>query len=267
MKKEFVSQTKMLLNLNNFTQKDRLTLGYHMMHIKFAQKYALLLNRKLGNPIDPMKMSFVALVHDILKEHGLHKIRDGKVSWNDHNIPQDLNRYVRMNLNILDQFNLGDYFNTDVQLHALAAGIFLYKELDIDDPEILYPVFFHSCPIMDVYKDLPQNIKDAVDIMMLADKLSSNNLRINVRNHMVRVDLDKSVFGESGREFNYTLGLYIARLISQGKSPDKQSILTTEYYYNKLCETNPLITKNVTIKSLGGNRLWQKRKSQAWKKQ
>ena len=267
MQNEFDIQSSMLLELNEFIQKDRITFNYHMHHIKLARKYALLLNEKLGAGIDPLKISYITLAHDLFKEHGLHKKKDGKVAWMSHNIPQDLNRYVRMNLDVLDEFNLCDFFNTDIQLHALAAGIFLRIELGITDPEILYPVFFHSCPIISVYEKLDPKIQDVVDIMMLADKLSSNYLRINERKHLVRIDLDKVVFGERGREFNYTLGLYIARLISQGKSPDKQSILTTEYYYKRLRNMNPLVTKNDGIKMLGGNKLWPKRKSQAWRTQ
>jgi len=267
MNMKFYTQSKLLLNLNKFTQKERLTFNYHMKHIKLACRYALLLNHKLGLPADPIKISYAALAHDILKDIGLDPSKDGKVNWNGHNIPQDLNRYVRMNLDILDEFNLSDYFNTDVQLHALAAGIFLYKEFGITDKEILYPVMFHSCPIIDVYKTLDDKIKTSVDIMMLADKLSSNYLRINYRNHLVRVDLDKTVFGENGNEFNYSLGLYIARLIAQGKTPDKQSEITTEYYYKRLKSVNPLVGKNNGIKQLGVNKFWPKRKSKVLKMQ
>lgn len=261
----FYTNPSTLINLNEFTQRDRITFDYHMHHIKLAQEYALILREKLNANIHVNEMSYVALAHDIFKEHGLHSKRDGKVFWNDINIPQDLNRYVRMNLDVLDNFGLSDFFNTDVQLHALAAGIFLNTEFGINDPKILYPIFFHSCPIMDVYNELDDDIKQIVDIMMLADKLSSNYLRINERRHFVRVDLDKIVFGEDGKEFNYTLGLYIARLIGQGKSPDKQSIATTEHYYKRLQDMNPLIYKNCGLKKLGGNRLWPKRQSQVLK--
>ena len=73
-------------------------------------------------------------------------------------------------------------------------------------------------------------------------------------------DLDLAVFGESGREFNYTLGLYLARLISQGKSDGEQSKITTEYYYERLCRTNPLIKKRP---ELGGKQQWPKRNQQS----
>lgn len=268
MQNECYTQTSTLLELNRFIQQYRtITLGYHMHHINLVKEYALLLIEKLDAKIDSDKMSYIALAHDLFKEHGLMKEKDGTILWNDHNIPQDLNRYVRMNLDVLDKFDLSDYFNTDVQLHALTAGIFLNTEFGIDDPEILYPIFFHSCPIMSVYNNLDPIIKETIDIMILADKLSSNYLRINMMDKPVRVDLDKIVFGDNGKEFNYTLGLYIARLISQGKSPDRQSIATTDYYYKRLQEVNPLIPKNNGIKMLGGNKLWPKRNSQVLKTQ
>lgn len=267
MQNEFYTQPSTLLEMNEFIQQHRITFDYHMHHIKLAREYALLLVGKLDAQIDPDKMSTIALAHDLFKEHGLQKKKDGTISWNGHNIPQDLNRYVRMNLDALDEFGLSDFFNTDIQLHALAAGLFLRMECGITDPEILYPIFFHSCPIMSIYHTLDPVIKEAVDIMMLADKLSSNYLRINKRRHLVRVDLDKAVFGENGKEFNYSLGLYMARLIAQGKYPDRQSIEATDYYYKRLQEVNPLVSKNNGIKTLGGNKLWPKRDSQVLKTQ
>lgn len=265
MKNEFLLNPDKLLEMNEFIQQKRITFDYHMNHIQLAKEYALILIEKINADIDPDKMIFITLAHDLFKEHGLRKKEDGNISYDGHNIPQDLNRYVRMNLDVLDEFGLTDYFNTDIQLHALAAGIFLRSEYGISDPEILFPIFFHSCPIIPVYLNLNPTIKEAVDIMMLADKLSSNYLRINKRRHLVRIDLDKVVFGESGKEFNYTLGLYIARLIAQGKTPDNQSIIATEYYYKRLQAINPLISKNNGIKMLGGNKLWPRRESQVLK--
>ena len=267
MTRNFNNKIQTILELNEFIYQNKKTYNYHMRHIKLVGRYAMLINHRLGANIDLVKLSYVALAHDVLKERGLCKSDDGKVFWNNHEIPQDLNKYVRKNLDTLEEFNLSDYFNTDVQLHALAAGIFLKKELGIDDPEILYPIFFHSCPIISVYETLDPKIQMMIDVITLADKLSSNYIRINEKTQFVRVDLDKVVFGESGMEFNYSLGLYIARLISQGKLPDKQSIATTEYYYKRLKDINPLISKNIGIKSLGGNKIWPKRESQALKMQ
>lgn len=259
------AESKMLLELTEFIHSESKQFKYHMNHIKLVRKYAFLLNKKLNAQVSNRKLSFIALAHDLFKERSLDKSKDGTVSWNDHNIPQDLNKYVRSNLNILEKFGLDDYFNTDVQLHALAAGIFVHTEFGINDPEILYPIMFHSCPIISVYETLDKRIQNMTDIIMLSDKLSSNYLRINFKMTPVRVDLDLVVFGRNGQEFNYTTGLFLARLISQGSSKEKQSNIATDYYFKRLQSANPIISKNYSIKRLGRNELWPKRKSQVWK--
>ncbi len=255
----FDSECKMLLNLNKFIHHNNKMFDYHMKHITLVRRYALINNRLLNAHIDERKLSFIALAHDLFKERSLDPNK--MITWRGIKIPQDTNRYVRSNLNILEDYDLDDYFNTDVQYHALSAGIFIIKEFNIKDTEILYPIFFHSCPIISVYQKLSKRIQTMVDIIMLSDKLSSNYLRINFRQVEVRIDLDQAVFGPSGYEFNYTLGLFIARLISQGNSKETQSKISTEYYYNKLCEMNPLISKDYSIKKLGGAKIWPKRKS------
>lgn len=263
LKDKISPESNMLLDLNTFIHHDNKMYDYHMRHIKLVRKYAILLNKKLNSHISVCKLTYVAFAHDLFKERSL----DPKLSitWKGHDIPQDTNRYVRSNLDVLEEYGLDDYFNSDVQLHALSAGIFLRKELGITDKEILYPVMFHSCPIISVYETLSPRLRNMVDIVMLSDKLSSNYLRINMREVPVRIDLDQVVFGSNGLEFNYSLGLFIARLISQGKSEEEQSTIATEYYYKRLCDINPVIQKDYSIKKLGGSKIWQKRKSQAWR--
>ena len=236
-----------------------------MNHIDYVNRYALEINKRLNSPLNIRKLSFASYAHDLFKEHGLDP--DRKLIWNDHIIPQDNIRYVRTNLDVLEEYGLDEYFNTDIQYHALASGIFLIKEFGINDPEILYPIFFHSCPIISVYETLNPTLQLMIDIIMISDKLSSNWLRINLKKVPVRIDLDLAVFGSSGREFNYSLGLFLARLISQGKSTEEQSIISTEYYFKRLASLNPTISKEYTIKMLGGNKIWQPRKSQAFLKQ
>ena len=243
-----------LLKMNEFIHKDFERLEYHMEHIKLVRKYMITISKRLGGPVDYPTLTKIALYHDLLKEHGLNP--DKKAEYNGIEIPQDPNRYVRSNLDILKEYQLDDYFNSDAQYHSLAAGIFLKKELGIDDPYILYPVMFHSCPIIDVYNTLPKRMQELVDITMLSDKLSSNWLRINMMEKEVNCDLDLAVFGESGREFNYTLGLYLARLIAKRKQRGKQSRITNTYYYNRLERVNPLIAADI---KLGGKKKWPKR--------
>lgn len=250
----------MLIELNKFIHFKNKMFNYHMKHIMLVRKYALVINNKLKSNISNRKLSFISLSHDLFKERSLNP-KLSNVMWENYNIPQDTTRYVRENLNILEEFDLDEYFNTDMQYHALSAAIFLIKEIGIKDPEIIYPVAFHSCPIIPVYENLPYKTRTMIDIIMLSDKLSSNYLKINFREVAVRTDLDKMVFGINGNEFNYTFGLFIARLISQGKSEEEQSVASTNYYYNRLCEVNPMIPKNFNIKMLGGAHIWEKRKS------
>lgn len=258
-------ESKMLIELNEliYQNPNPKYNDYHMEHIKLVRNYALLLNRRLNSNLSSRKLSYIALSHDLLKESGLDVSR--KIKWNGIDIPQDTTRYVRMNLDVLEEYGLDEYFNSSCQYHALSAGIFLRKELGVKDPEILYPVMFHSCPIMPIYETLSYNIRTMVDIIGLSDKLSSNYLRINKRGSEVNLDLDLAVFGPNGNELNYTLGLFMARLISQGSSDEIQSRLATDYYYERLNDMNPMVAKNISTKKLGGKTLWPKRKSRAFK--
>lgn len=255
---------KMLIDLNTYIHRNNSLFEYHMKHVKLVRNYALLLNKRLNIGLSNNKLAFVALAHDILKERSLNPNEPDR-TWRSTTIPQDLNRYVRTNLDILEKFGLDDYFNSSCQLHALSAGIFLNKELKIEDPEILYPVMFHSCPIISVYETLPIRTRNMVDIIMLSDKLSSNYLRINFKKTAVRVDLDQVVFGSTGMELNYSFGLYIARLISQGKDESEQSNIATEYYFKRISDMNPFISENDKLKKLGGSKIWPERKSRALK--
>lgn len=250
-------ENKFIWDLNSFVYDGAKWHDYHMEHIRVVKDYALILNRRLGLGLSSKKLSFAALAHDTLKESGLHP--DGPTrEWNGYPIPEDDVRYVRTNLDVLEEYGLDDYFNSSCQYHALASGIFLRKELGIRDPAILYPVFFHSCPIISIYEKLPYRTRQYIDIIMLSDKLSSSYLKMNMNeNHSAVADLDMAVFGSSGNELNYSLGLYLARLISQGKCQEEQGLIATEYYYKKLCATNPLITDKEVKK-----KVWQPRRSQ-----
>jgi HD superfamily phosphohydrolase YqeK len=247
------TDSKMLLELNKFIQNGKEQYDYHINHILLVRKYMLLLARKLNIKVDFRILSYIALAHDLFKERSLDNTKT--VTWKGHDIPQDTNRYVRTNLDVLEKFELDDYFNTDIQLHPLSAGIFVYKEFGIRNLNILYPIFFHSCPIIEVYKNLNPLTQNIIDITLLADKMSSNYLKIYYRSK-VYMDLNLAIFGHSLKEFNYTLGLYLARLISQGKSDEKQSLLATEFYFKRLQEVNPLISKNLSIDKIADSKIW-----------
>ena len=243
-----------LYSLNQFIYRDPATAAYHQNHIDLTERYAQLLNQKLGNPVDAESLRIIAEGHDLLKEKGL--TYENPISWYGHHIPNDLTKYVRMNLDVLDRFDLGDYFNTDVGYHAMAAVIFLVKELHVERPEILYPIAFHSCPILPLYKTLPTDIQTRIDITVLADKLSSNWLRIHQLEFRVKVDLDLLVFGKDRCEFNYTTGLFVARMIGHGSSHEKYGRESMLYYYERAKEQNPFLSKNF---SKGDNKIWPKR--------
>jgi hypothetical protein len=248
-----------MLKMNRVIHAKYENLEYHMNHIILTRDYLVDLNNRLGLGISFHILDYIGLGHDLLKERGLDP--ESTLIYNGISIPQDPNRYVRENLDVLKEFGLEDYFNSDLQYHALAAGIFLYKEMHVIDPYILYPVMFHSCPIMDVYYTLPTKMQTLVDMTILADKLSSNWLRINMLEKDVCCDLDLILYGSSGKEFNYAMALYMARLISYGKSDGEQSKMATRYYYEKLVNENPLISRYVNDDDykIGGKKKWQKR--------
>lgn len=227
---------------------------YHIRHIEYTKQYAMILNERLGFEINSKKLSYAAYAHDLLKEKGLTNTPD---KYKKYPIPGDALGYVRTNLNVLAKYGMEDYFNSSAQYHPLAAAIFLDKELGINDPMIIYPIMFHSCPIMEVYKTLPVKIQNAIDIILLSDKLSSNYLRINYNHSPVKVDLEQLVFGTNGNELHYNLGLYIIRLISE-KLSDNYAKEALKYYENRFNDSMPITFKKI---QLGGSKLWPERKS------
>ena len=238
-----------LIELNTLIHSHTRRCERHLRHIKLAAEYASKIADRLSMPINRYKLKYAALAHDLLKEKEFTK-ETNQMNKNGVEIPQDLNWYVRTNINVLEEYGLDYYFNTDVQLHALASGIYLHKEIKITDPEIIYPVFFHSCPIIPVYETLNPCIQLIIDIIMLSDKLSSN--KINRDCNKSSFNLEFAVFGKHGNEFNYSLGLLLARLIGQGKSTEKQSIMSTTFYYKQLLKIHPYISE----KTLEEIKIW-----------
>ena len=236
-------ELKRMLDINEFIHGngDPEYAAYHERHIKLAKLYACTLNNSLGFGISNKKLSFIALAHDILKEKGLNP--EWNRSWRGIQIPEDTNRYVRTNLDILEEYNgMDEYFNTAVQYHALAAAIFLHKEFGVRDPEIIYPVMFHSCPILPVYEQLPKKIRHMVDIIVLSDKLSANRIRIE-KGKPVRGDLDLAVFGHNGKSLNYDIGLYMARWIKLDIDGTEYENMINEYYLNRAKSIMPITFK------------------------
>jgi hypothetical protein len=222
----------------------------HMHHITLVKDYATHINKMLGNPVNRHKLGFAALAHDTLKENYNEKTQviDGI------NIPGSIKEYVCSHIDIITKYVPEEYLYTDLQFHATGATIFLEKEMGITDPEILYPVLFHSLPVIEVYQNLDPKIQTMIDIMVLSDKLSSNWLRINKMDEEVRCDLDHIVFGPNGNEFNYVLGIYAARLIGAGKKPDYVNDTCTIHYFHRLHTQNPLVNMKIRRNVLGKKR-------------
>jgi HD superfamily phosphohydrolase YqeK len=241
-----------LTELNKLIHSHTRRCERHLKHIELTASYASKIADRLSVPLDRYKLKYAALAHDLLKEKEFTK-EVNQIDKGGFEIPQDLNWYVRSNLLILEKYGLDYYFNTDIQLHALASGIYLHKHMGITDPEILYPVFFHSCPIIPVYETLNPCTQTTVDIIMISDKLSSNEINRSSRKSSINLEL--AVFGENGDEFNYSLGLLLARLIGQGKSTEKQSIMSTDFYYKRLLKTHPYVSG----KSLEEMKTWARK--------
>ena len=248
--------------LNEYIHADTKHGEYHMMHVDYVNQYACIINQRMGFGLDENYLLCIAQAHDLLKERSLDPKVKGQIALFDHVIPQDTRRYVRMNIDVLDEYGIGEYFNSSVQYHSLASGIFVHKEFDDHQPEILYPIFFHSCPVISVYETLDPLVQTYVDVIMLSDKLSSNYLKINLKESPVRIDLEQAVFGESGNEMNYTLGLALSRIVTHGKQQEKQGALATEFYYNRFKSMCPLASLPThPDKLIGGPKKWPKRKS------
>jgi HD superfamily phosphohydrolase YqeK len=64
-------------------------------------------------------------------------------------------------------------------------------------------------------------------------------------------------------KLNYSLGLYLARVIGNGKSEEKYGLESVQYYFNRLKVDNPIVSEVSSIKDLGGNKAWPERKSKA----
>lgn len=223
---------------------------YQLDHVRLVAKYIIELSAKFKIFLPYDTVQFIAYGHDLLKDKFFDKkLNTVMLATSDGimvNIPQNLNWYVRANMDILEKYKLEDYFNSDCQLHALASGIFCDKFFHIHNPKIIYPIIFHSCPIISVYETLSPDIQQIIQIVMLADKLSSNTLKKNMGRDIL-CDLQRVVFGKDGREFNFSLGLYMARLIASGNNPGKESAKATSYFYQVLKETNPLLpNKEIT---------------------
>lgn len=185
------------------------------------------------------KIKCAAIGHDILKDKYFNKDAEDKII-NGYTIPQNLETYIQKNMDVLEKFKMDKYLNTAVQDHAVASGIFIHNNFGIDDEMIIYPIMFHSCPILPVYQILNDNLQKMIDVMVLSDKLSASIVKPQF-DKKVKIDLKSMLYGISGCEFNFTQALLMARLIGHDNSKDAHSNMMVEYYHERALQTNPLI--------------------------
>lgn len=244
-----------ITNIINHFDKN-LNLSYFNSHSETLNSYATIIDKKLEINFDSEKYELISIIHDLFKsDNDLIKYLG----------IDNIIYYVRNNMKTLEEWGLDDYFNSDIQWHPLASMIFLINHYKLKDPEIIWPIVFHSCPIIPIYETLDNKIQNLIDIIILSDKLSSNYIKINTKEKRVYFDLDQIIFGNNGKEFNFSLGLYLARLIAQGKSTNKYSLEATKYYHQRLIDINPTISNTFTLKNLNRIKLWPKRNSQVLK--
>jgi HD superfamily phosphohydrolase YqeK len=185
-----------------------------------------------------------ALAHDVAKG-----LKDSNASIHIFRDTGDVKEYVRKNLDILDPYGLAYYFNTDIDYHALAGGIWLEKTYDIKDPRILYPIFFHTCPAVDVYKTLDEETRLYCDVLALADKMEKNDrkLKKNIEKNKKqkrysKYDLNHILFGASGKEFNMTAALFMIRHLEfKDEESGNEARKAYRYFYDELRKISPFL--------------------------
>lgn len=259
MKPEYIKLVYALIDLGKFTRKEcsEELQRYHFDHCEKLMKYGNDIMDRLGIFKYRNELEIVAYAHDLFKRYSL---RENDVEWKGKIIPQNIPKYIDENRFVLDKFGLNMIRSDNFSNHPIAAGIFLYKEFGITDPNIIYPVFFHSCPVISVYEKLDKELRDLIDIIILADKMSANILcRTIGKKWHSKVDMELVLYGETHREFNFTNALLVAKILGQAGSKQELFVEATNYYYKRACRINPALDKNSIL--LGGEKPWKSKKS------
>lgn len=263
--KQYLDKRNILMLLREINSKIH-TDGrlHHIENVEYIIDMISNISTNYQNTPD-LDLKIIAAAHDLFKElnfEGEYVFRSISPNLSEREIiftiPSDLRRYVRTNLDILEIFGLDYYFNTDVGLHALSAGIFLYKEFGIKDPNILYPIFFHTCPIVEVYDKLDDIIKNNCELLILADKLDkfdrktfeyenindeSKKIKMKKNDKYLRYNLREILFGKMGNEFNKRLAIFTIRYLEAGNKDGIEAKNTYQYFYDLARETNPFLPK------------------------
>jgi len=238
--------------------------NYRIRHARLTVDYTERLMRSFHILVvdDRRKLSIAARFHDLLKADatlgsGSSQLVFAKMA--ELGFPTDLKEYIYTNSEYFPTLGVQG-FTENIAEHALALVLHMLVHYDILDREILYPILFHSCPILPTYSKLNQRRQTMIDIITLADKLSSNALRLlgDADGKKAPFNLHLAVFGVDDCEFNFTEGLFLARLLSQGKSQDPYSLVMTQYYFQRLKERSPLWAKTNNIPNLKDLRIKKK---------
>ena len=254
MESEYIELVYDLIDLGKFTREEcgEELQRYHFDHCEKLMKYGNDIMVRLGILEYRNELEIVAYAHDLFKRYSL---RENDVEWNGKIIPQNIPKYIDENRFVLDKFGLNMIRSDNFSNHPIAAGIFLYKEFTVDDPKIIYPVFFHSCPIISIYKKLDKALRNFIDVILLADKMSANVLCRGIKKWHSKVDMELVLYGENHKEFNYTNALLTAKILGQCGSKDKFSVESTKHYYKRAARINPALDKNSIL--LGRKKPWK----------
>jgi len=235
---------KVLIDTNILLHRHEEEFNYHIIHCYLMESYMNLIADKYDKyNFDKSLFPIIAFGHDLLKD------RENKFST-----------FYQKNTSNRKRFFLSDSMYNSLSTHAYRSAEFLSNyPFNVTEGKILFPILFHSIPIIDVMiKYLSPATREYINLTMLCDKLSSNYWRIT-NGIKTWCDLDKIVFGDNGDELNYNKGLYYARLLNGIKYKNKYSIQAEEYY-------RKLYDPSVNIK-LEEKKLWEKRNNQQLKMQ
>ena len=259
-----MENSKILKELNDKWYKDLRSHKYHMAHLELFKRYAFEINSRMGNPFDQEDLSMIAYAHDLFKDD--HK--DVQYTNNGEDIFMTKEVICHKYEKSLEYFGFKKKEKTVLSAHAKCAALFVMncQELEGYNKDILYPIIFHSLPILRLYRDLTAEIQRLIDITVLADKCSSNYLKIQ-QYVPVHFRLEDILFGVDGSEFNFSAALFAARLIgSEGYNDEFNKDMNT-FYLNRLNKINPFIVDKTTIKEYGRKKIWERKQSILLKKE
>ena len=253
-----MENSKILKELNEKWYSDLRTHKYHMAHLELFKRYAFEINLRLGHPFQEEDLATIAYAHDLFKDD------NPKVKYTNHgeDILVTKESIQKKYGNSIEYFGFKKKEKSVLSEHAKCAALFVMncEELSDYNKDILYPIIFHSLPILRVYQDLTQEIQLMVDITVVVDKCSSNYLKIQ-QYVPCYFRMEDILFGADGKEFNFSAALFAARLIGSEKYSDEVNKDINTFYLNRLNRINPFIMDKIHIKEYGRKKIWERKPS------